>query len=89
MEVVGKYNKIVISSEHKAGKTLLAKRMFRTFLSQGKAPLLLTAGDINKKKIDRTIEYAFCEQYDRENDAYELFKQIQKIIRLFCYTREP
>lgn len=78
MEVIEKHNKIVISGEHKAGKTLLAKRMFRLFLSQGKTPLLLTASDVNKKKIDRTIEYAFLEQYDSENDAYELFKQIQK-----------
>ncbi len=40
--------------------------------------MLLTASDVNKKKIDRTIEYAFYEQYDSENDAYELFNQIQK-----------
>lgn len=78
IEVIEKYNKIVISGEHKAGKTLLAKRLFRSFLSQGKTPLLLTASDVNKKKIDRTIEYAFYEQYDSENDAYELFKQIHK-----------
>lgn len=76
MEVVEKYNRIIISGEHKAGKTLLAKRMFRNFLSQGKTPLLLTASDVNKKKIDRTIEYAFCDQYDNEDDAYELFRQI-------------
>ncbi len=78
MEVVQKYNKIVISGEHRVGKTLLANRMFRTFLSQGKTPLLLTASDANKKKIDRIVEYAFYEQYDSENDAYELFKQIHK-----------
>ena len=78
MEVIEKYNKIVISGEHKAGKTLLAKRMFRFYLRQGKTPLLLTASDVNKKKIDRTVEYAFYEQYNSENDAYELFKQIQK-----------
>lgn len=78
IEVIGKYNKIVISGQHKAGKTLLAKRLFRTFLAQGKVPILLTASDVNKKKIDRTIEYAFKEQYDSENDAYELFKQIDK-----------
>ena len=78
MEVIAKYNKVVIAGEHKAGKTLLARRLFRTFLSQGKVPLLLTASDVNKKKIDRTVEYAFYEQYDSENNAYELFKQISK-----------
>jgi len=78
MEVIEKHNKIVISGEHKAGKTLLAKRMFRFFLSQGKTPLLLTASDVNKKKIEKTVEYAFYEQYESENDAYELFKQVQK-----------
>lgn len=78
MEVVEKHNKVLISGEHKAGKTLLAKRMFRFFLNQGKTPLLLTASDVNKKKIDRTVEYAFYEQYESENDAYELFKQTQK-----------
>ena len=78
MEVIEKHNKIVIAGEHKAGKTLLAKRMFRNFLSQGKTPLLLTASDVNKKKIEKTVEYAFYEQYESENDAYELFKQIQK-----------
>ncbi len=77
MEVIEKYNKIVIYGEHKAGKTLLAKRMFKNFLNQGKTPLLITASDVNKKKIDRTIKYAFYEQYDNENDEYELFKQIK------------
>lgn len=77
MEVIEKYNKIVIYGEHKAGKTLLAKRMFKNFLNQGKTPLLITASDVNKKKIDRTVEYAFDEQYDNENDEYELFKQIK------------
>ena len=78
MEVIEKYNRIVISGEHKSGKTLLAKKLFRIFLNQGKTPLLLIASDVNKKKIDKTVEYAFNEQYESENDAYELFKQVHK-----------
>lgn len=78
MDVVGQYNKIMIAGEHKSGKTLLAKRMFRAFLRQRKIPLLLTTSDVNKKKIEKTIEYAFYEQYDSENEAYELFKQTKK-----------
>ena len=69
----------MISGEHKAGKTLLAKRMFRLFLSQGKTPLLLTASDVNKKKIDRIIEYAFLEQYDSEN-ILRTFSKLCKLI---------
>lgn len=78
MEVISRYRKIIISGGHKAGKSLLAKRMFKIFIGQGKTPLLLTASDIYKKKIDKTVEYAFYEQYDSENNAYELFKQIDK-----------
>ncbi len=78
IDIISEYTKIIITGEHKAGKTVLAKKLFRQFLSQGKTPLFITASDINKKKIEKTIEYVFTEQYESENDAYERFRQIDK-----------
>lgn len=75
MDILAEYNKIIISGEHKSGKTLLAKRLFRNFIKQGKTPVLLVASDINKRKIEKTVEYAFCEQYDCETETYEQFRQ--------------
>lgn len=76
LETLSKYNKIVITGENKSGKTVLAKRLFKHFLSEGKIPIFITASDINKKRIEKTIEFVFAEQYETENDAYEMFKQI-------------
>lgn len=77
-ELIAKHSKIYITGEHKAGKTILAKKLFISFLREGKAPLLITASDINKKKIEKTIEYVFEEQYENKNDNFELFRQIDK-----------
>ncbi len=76
LETLSKYNKIVITGENKSGKTVLAKRLFKHFLSEGKIPIFITASDINKKRIEKTIEFVFAEQYETENDAYEMFRQI-------------
>lgn len=81
-ELILKHNRIVITGEHKAGKTVLAKKLFRRFLSQGKTPILVTASDVSKKKIEKTIEYVFGEQYESENDAYEMFKQIDNASKI-------
>ncbi len=85
MELISKYQKIEITGDHKAGKTVLAQRLFRQFLSQGKTPILITASDINKKKIEKTIEYAFRDQYDVEDNTYEEYIQMdisKKIVLL-------
>ena len=66
-ELILKHNKIIITGEQKAGKTVLARKLFRIFLEKGKTPLLISASDINKKRIEKTIEYTFAEQYDREH----------------------
>ncbi len=76
IEAVSKYSKVVITGEHKSGKTLLANKLYRTFLNQKKVPLLITASDVNKRKMEKTIEYAFFEQYEDEDNAYDLFKQM-------------
>lgn len=72
------HNKVFISGEHKAGKTILAKKLYRSFLEQGKTPLLISASNINKKRIEKTIELAFAEQYESDNDEYVKFEQVDK-----------
>ncbi len=74
-ELVSKYSKIIIRGEHKSGKSVLAKRIHKRLLREGKLPVLINANDINKKKIEKTIEYTFNEQYETDNNAYEKFKQ--------------
>ncbi|WP_324824302.1 metallophosphoesterase [Sinanaerobacter sp. ZZT-01] len=77
-ELVQANKRIVINGEHKAGKTVLSKRIFKNLIASGKIPILLTASDITKKKIDKTILYAFQEQYLLENSAYNRFLQLPK-----------
>lgn len=85
LDLLEQYKKVVISGEHKAGKTILAKRLYKKYLSEGKTPLYINASNINRKKIEKTIEYAFEEQYVEDNNAYEKYLQISidnKIILL-------
>lgn len=77
-ELILKHDKIIITGEHKAGKTVLAKRLFQCFLDQGKTPVLISASDVNKKRIEKTIEYVFAEQYECDNYEYIKFEQIDK-----------
>lgn len=81
-ELIEEYNKVIITGEHKAGKTVLAKRLFQYFLDQGRTPLLISASDVNKKRIEKTIEYVFAEQYECDNDEYVKFEQIDKIDKI-------
>lgn len=37
-ELILKHNKIIITGEQKAGKTVLARKLFRIFLEKGKTP---------------------------------------------------
>lgn len=66
----------VITGGHKFGKSLLAKRIFKYFYDKGKKPLLIEAGALNKKKIEKTIDYIFQEEYSTDNLAYEKYKQL-------------
>lgn len=77
-ELMAKHDKVIITGEHKSGKTVLAKRLFQCFLDQGKTPLLISASDVNKKKIEKTTEYVFTEQYECDNDEYVRFEQVDK-----------
>ena len=77
MEIFTRYDKVFISGEHKSGKTLLTKRIFLEFLKKGSNPLLISASDIHKKKIEKTIEYVFYDQYENDNNDFERFKQIE------------
>ncbi len=78
-ELISKHDKVIITGEHKAGKTVLAKRLFQYFLDQGHTPLLISASDVNRKRIEKTIEYVFAEQYECDNDEYVKFEQIDKV----------
>lgn len=68
----------VITGNHKAGKTLLAKKIFKYFYDKGMKPLFIEANDINKKKIERIIDYVFQEEYSADDHAYEKYKQLDK-----------
>ena len=68
----------VITGNHKSGKSLLAKRIFKFFYDKGKKPLFIEASGINKKKIEKTIDYVFQEEYSMDNLAYEKYKQLDK-----------
>lgn len=75
-KLISEYDKVVITGDHKSGKTTLARNLFRKFLAMGKTALLITASELNRKKIEKTIQYAFCEQYEEENNAYIKFMQM-------------
>lgn len=72
----------VITGEHKSGKSLLAKRLFKYFYDKGKKPILIEASGINKKKIERTVDYIFGEEYSTDDYAYEKYKQLEKAQRV-------
>lgn len=72
----------VITGKHKSGKSLLAKRLFRYFYEKGKKPLFIEASSINKKRIERTIDYIFGEEYATDDYAYEKYKQLEKSQRV-------
>lgn len=69
---------VIIRGDRKAGKTLLAKRLFRHFWDAGKKPLLIETSEINKKKIEKTLDYIFPEEYTCDNYSYERYKQLNK-----------
>lgn len=77
-ELISSYKKVIVSGEHKSGKSLLAKRMYLLFLKQRKIPILINAEEVVKKKIEKTLEYAFADQYMPEQNAYEKFLQMDK-----------
>ncbi len=80
-DVISKYNCVTISGPHKSGKTALAKRICYHFIEEGKLPLLISANDIIKRHIDRTVEYVFCDQYADKQD-YEVFAQSDKAYKV-------
>lgn len=77
-ELIRMNKRIILNGEHKSGKTVLARRIYKKILASEKTPLLLTASDITKMKIEKAVLYAFNEQYLVENNAYERFLQMPK-----------
>ena len=76
-ELINNYKKINICGGHKYGKTALASRMYRRLLAKGKYPVLLSADDIQKKKIERTTRLGVEEQYGSGDEQFERFTQIE------------
>lgn len=66
---------VFISGDHKAGKSLLAKRIYQNMLENEVVPILFNA-DIHNMKKDRIIEYAFNQQYLPRNNSFERFLQL-------------
>lgn len=85
IDLISDYNKIMINGEAKSGKSLLAKRLYKQLLYQRKIPILINADDIIKKKIDKTIEYAFNEQYDVEDNGYQKFRQMDSSRKIVIF----
>ena len=75
-ELIKDMKRVFIMGGHKSGKSILAKRIFFYLYSNGKKPVLLDACDINNKRIERTIEYAFQEEYIDNDYSLEKFKQL-------------
>jgi len=75
-EIINNKKRVFIMGEHKAGKSILAKKIFSYYYTKGKKPILLDATDICKKKIDKTIEYTFCEEYFDDEYSLEKYKQL-------------
>lgn len=70
--------RVIITGKHKSGKSLLAKRIFNYFYNKGKIPLFIEANDINKKKLEKMLDYVFQEEYYTDDFAYEKYKQIDR-----------
>lgn len=76
-DVIAKYRCVTLSGAHKSGKTVLAKKICLRYLEQGRTPILISANDIFKKHIDKTIEYVFYDQYADKQD-YDMFVQLDR-----------
>lgn len=68
----------IITGDHKSGKTIIAKRLFKYLYDKGKSPLYIEASSINKKRIEKTIHYVFQEEYCMDDFAYEKYKQLDE-----------
>lgn len=77
-DVVEKYDRIIIEGGHKSGKTVLAKCVLKRYTEQGRCPVYIDAMEIHRKKIERTLENAFYEEYVIEENAFERYRQIEK-----------
>ena len=77
-EFVENKPRIIVTGGHKSGKSVLAKRIFKYLYDCGKVPILIEASQINNKKIEKTINYIFPEQYSLEDFGYERYKQLDR-----------
>ncbi len=77
MEFLTDKRKVSISGENKAGKTLLAKRIYQKMIERKIIPILFDT-DIRDIKKERIIESTFNNQYRTENNSYERFLQLPK-----------
>ena len=69
----------IISGEALSGKTTLSKLIYKYYLYGGdKVPVLLLGDELNKKRIDKLVEYAFREQYEQADQCFEEFWQLPK-----------
>lgn len=81
-ELIRANKRIILNGEHKSGKTVLAGRIFKKLLTSENIPLLLTASEITKMKVEKAVLYAFKEQYLPVNNADERFWQMKKENRI-------
>ncbi|MCM1991167.1 metallophosphoesterase [Oceanirhabdus seepicola] len=70
----------VISGDNRSGKSTLAKFIYQSFADSEEeiVPLLLASEDLANKKIHRILEYAFNDQYQVTNNAYDKYLQLDK-----------
>jgi hypothetical protein len=79
LDFVATEGRVLITGAEKAGKTSLAKRLFRTYFDKGYVPLLLDGAELRVFDDDRTyneFEKNFAVQYQAE--AADAYKQLDR-----------
>lgn len=80
-KIIYENNTIIINGDRKCGKSTLLKVLYNKCLEDKKIPIILFRDNLNLRKIEKIVKYAFDEQYD-ENIDYTKFEQIDKLNKI-------
>lgn len=84
IKVILENPRTVISGDSRFGKTTLAKYLYKKLIDneQQFIPIMLVSEDLKNKKINKIIEYAFNDQYEKSDNTYDKFLQLDKEKRI-------